>query len=272
VGWDQRGRKQYRYHPCWREFRNAVKYDQTVAFGRALPALRKHVRRDLALPGLPRQKVLAILVCLLEITLMRIGNEKYPRENDSFGLTTLRTRHLDIAGSHIRFRFRGKSGIEHSITVRDRRIARILRRIVDLPGEELFQYLDEEGERRSIESADVNDYVRAAAGGDFSVKDFRVWARTVMALRSLQDLRRFESKSQAKRNVSSAIAAVAKVLGNTKAVCRKCYVHPAIVDAYLGGALDTEKSSPASARKWLYPEEVATLKLLEQARRSDEVY
>ncbi|MGH8513952.1 MAG: DNA topoisomerase IB, partial [Gammaproteobacteria bacterium] len=188
VGQDQRNRKQYRYHPRWREVRDEVKYGQTIAFGRALPALRKQVGHDLALPGLPRQKVLAILVCLLEITLIRVGNQKYARENSSFGLTTLRARHLDIAGSNMRFRFRGKSGIDHTITVTDRRIARILRRIVDLPGEELFQYLDEKGERRTIESTDVNEYVRAAAGADFSAKDFRTWAGTVLALRSLQDL------------------------------------------------------------------------------------
>lgn len=274
VGQDQRERKQYRYHPRWREVRDEVKYGQTIAFGRALPALRKQVGHDFALPGLPRQKVLAILVRLLEITLIRVGNQKYARDNDSFGLTTLRARHLDIAGSNMRFRFRGKSGIEHTITVTDRRIARILRRIVDLPGEELFQYLDEEGERRTIESADVNEYLRAAAGADFSAKDFRTWAGTVLARQSLQDLGCFESKSQAKRNVTLAIGEVARALGNTKTVCRKCYVHPEIIKAYLEGTLGAamNKSKPGRAPKWLDPEEVATLKLLEQASRPDGVY
>jgi DNA topoisomerase-1 len=237
TGRDARGRKQYRYHAQWREVRDETKYGRMAAFGRTLPRIRRRVRRDLALQGLPREKILATLVRLLEATLIRVGNEEYARENSSFGLTTLRNRQVAINGAKIRFNFRGKSGVEHAIELHDRRMAGIVKRIRELPGQELFQYIDEAGERRSVESADVNAYIREAAGGEFTSKDFRTWAGTLLAAKALREAGPFESRAQAMRNVNTALDGVAKVLGNTKAVCRKCYVHPAVVERYLDGGL-----------------------------------
>jgi DNA topoisomerase I len=237
TGRDARGRKQYRYHRRWREVRDDTKYGRMVAFAKALPRIRRRVRRDLALPGLPREKVLATIVRLLERTRIRVGNEEYARENDSFGLTTLRERQVKVRGAKLNFRFRGKSGVQHDIELTDPRLATIVRRMQDLPGQELFQYVDENGETRGIESADVNAYLKDIAEDDFTSKDFRTWAGTVLAARALQALAPFESVAEGKRNVVQAIEAVAKKLGNTKAVCRKCYVHPAILDTYLEGRL-----------------------------------
>ena len=237
TGRDARGRKQYRYHRRWREVRDDTKYGRMVAFAKALPRIRRRVRRDLALPGLPREKVLATIVRLLERTRIRVGNEEYARENDSFGLTTLRERQVKVRGAKLKFRFRGKSGVQHDIELTDPRLASIVRRMQDLPGQELFQYIDENGEARGIESADVNAYLKEIAEDDFTSKDFRTWAGTVLAARALQALTPFESVAEGKRNVVQAIEAVAKKLGNTKAVCRKCYVHPAILDTYLEGRL-----------------------------------
>jgi DNA topoisomerase-1 len=237
TGRDARGRKQYRYHAQWREVRDETKYGRMAAFGRALPRIRRRVRKDLALPELPREKILATVVRLLETTFIRVGNEEYARENSSFGLTTLRGRQVQINGSKIRFNFRGKSGVEHAIELNDRRMAAIVKRIRDLPGYELFQYVGEDGERRSIDSADVNDYIREAAGDVFTSKDFRTWAGTLLAARALGAAGPFESRAHAMRNVNEAVESVARQLGNTKAVCRKCYVHPAVVDAYLEGRL-----------------------------------
>jgi DNA topoisomerase-1 len=246
TGRDARGRKQYRYHPQWREVRDETKYGRMAAFGRALPRIRRRVTRDLALPGLPREKILATLVRLLESTLIRVGNEEYARDNSSFGLTTLRTRQVAVDGAKIRFNFRGKSGVEHAIELHDRRMAGIVKRIRELPGQELFQYLDEAGERRSVESADVNAYIRDAAGGEFTSKDFRTWAGTLLAAKALREAGAFGSKAEAMRNVNSAIESVAKLLGNTKAVCRKCYVHPNVVDAYLEGRLQDTAAGEAA--------------------------
>ena len=237
TGRDARGRKQYRYHAQWREVRDETKYGRMAAFGRALPRIRRRVTRDLALQGLPREKILATLVRLLEATLIRVGNEEYARDNSSFGLTTLRNRQVAISGARIRFNFRGKSGVEHAIELNDRRMAGIVKRIRELPGQELFQYVDEAGERRSVESADVNAYLREAAGGEFTSKDFRTWAGTLLAAKALRQAGPFESKAEAMRNVNTAIEGVATVLGNTKAVCRKCYVHPVVVERYLDGSL-----------------------------------
>jgi DNA topoisomerase I len=237
TGRDARGRKQYRYHRRWREVRDDTKYGRMVAFAKALPRIRRRVRRDLALPGLPREKVLATIVRLLERTRIRVGNEEYARENDSFGLTTLRERQVKVRGGKLNFRFRGKSGVQHDIELTDPGLAAIVRRMQDLPGQELFQYIDENGETRGIESADVNAYLKEIAKDDFTSKDFRTWAGTVLAARALQALAPFESVAEGKRNVVQAIEAVAKKLGNTKAVCRKCYVHPAILDTYLEGRL-----------------------------------
>ncbi|HJR76455.1 MAG TPA: hypothetical protein VJ805_05750 [Nitrospiraceae bacterium] len=237
TGRDAKGRKQYRYHGRWREVRDDTKYDRMLTFGRLLPLIRKRVAKDLARTGLPREKILATVVRLLETTLIRVGNEEYARTNDSFGLTTMRDRHVKVNGTGVRFQFRGKSGIPHAVDLTDRRVARIVKQSRDLPGYELFQYLDEEGERRSIDSSDVNTYLREITGEEFTAKDFRTWAGTVLAARALDECRPSASNRQAKRNVITAIETVAKRLGNTKAICRKCYVHPEIINAYMDGTL-----------------------------------
>ena len=237
TGRDAKGRKQYRYHPQWREVRDQTKYGQMCAFGSALPLIRKQVDYDLALPDLPRDKVLATVLRLLETTLIRVGNEAYARANRSFGLTTLRDRHVDIAGTALRFQFRGKSGKEHMIEIHDRRLARIVRRCQDLPGQELFQYVDDEGQRRTIDSGDVNAYLRQITGQDFTTKDFRTWAGAVLATEALRACGTCGSVTEAKRNVVQVIKSVASRLGNTPAICRKCYVSPAIIEAYVAGSL-----------------------------------
>jgi DNA topoisomerase I len=237
TGRDARGRKQYRYHPRFREVREETKYERMMAFAEALPAIRAKVDEDMGLPGLQRDKVLATVVRLLEITLIRVGNEEYAKQNSSFGLTTLRTKHVDITGSTIKFKFRGKSGKDHSVKVQDRRLARIVGRCNDLPGEILFQYEDDDGTLRNVESADVNEYLKRISGQDFTAKDFRTWAGTVLAAVALKELSAFDSQAAAKRNIVQAVKNVATRLGNTPTVCRKCYVHPQIFDAYLDGHL-----------------------------------
>jgi len=270
TGRDARGRKQYRYHPQWNDVRNETKYDRMLTFGRLLPRIRRRVAADLRRSGLPRDKILATVVRLLEATLIRIGNEEYARTNESFGLTTLRDRHVKVKGSTLRFEFRGKSGIRHSMDITDRRLARIVKQSQDLPGYELFQYIDEAGECRSITSSDVNGYLQRIAGQEFTAKDFRTWAGTVLAARALREYAdHCESITKAKRNVAAAIGAVAMQLGNTKAVCRKCYVHPEIVQAYLDGTLlnslsrTMRKESPRSLQH-LPPEEAAVLNFLRE--------
>lgn len=237
TGRDQRRRKQYRYHPRWREVRDEHKFSRMVAFGRALPRIRARVEEDLSRPGLGREKVLATVVRLLETTLIRVGNEEYARENRSFGLTTMRTRHVDVEGTSITFEFRAKSGKMQSIKLKDRRLARIVKACVDLPGKELFQYIDEAGERRTIDSADVNEYLREISGDEFTAKDFRTWAGTVLAALALQEFQAVDTQAAAKRNVTQAIERVAAKLGNTPAICRKCYVHPEVIGCYLDGTL-----------------------------------
>jgi DNA topoisomerase-1 len=237
TGRDARGRKQYRYHERWREVRDENKYEKMIVFAQALPKIRSRINRDLKRRGLPREKVLATVVQLLEKTFIRVGNEEYVKENKSFGLTTLRNRHVEVKGAKLRFRFRGKSGQDHDIDTEDWRVARIIKKLQELPGQEVFQYLDEEGERRQVTSEDVNQYLREISGEDFTAKDFRTWAGTVMAAMALQAQDAFENNSQAKKNVKAAISAVAKMLGNTPAVCRKCYVHPAVLETYLDGNL-----------------------------------
>jgi DNA topoisomerase-1 len=237
TGRDARGRKQYRYHPQWRSVRDEAKYGRMRNFGQALPAIREKIDAALALPGLPREKVLAVIVHLLQTTMMRIGNKEYARSNDSFGMTTLRKKHVRVDGSEIRFEFRGKSGVQHSIRLHDRRLARIIRRTRDLPGQELFQYVDDDGARHTIGSADVNDYLRELSGEDYTAKDFRTWSGTMLAAAILAEAGPVESATQAKKNVVEAIALVAKKLGNTPTICRKCYVHPGVVDAYMDGSL-----------------------------------
>jgi DNA topoisomerase-1 len=270
TGCDARGRKQYRYHERWREVRDENKYERMVVFGKALPKIRRRVNRDLKRRGLPREKVLATVVQLLERTFIRIGNEEYAKENKSFGLTTLRDRHVDVTGEKLRFSFRGKSGVEHEVDVRDRRLAKIIRQLQDLPGQEVFQYVNGDGVKRTISSEDVNDYLREITGEEFTAKDFRTWAGTVLAAMALNTQEAFKNKTQAKENVKDAIAAVARILGNTPAVCRKCYVHPAVLETYLSGAMIDglkEKTEETLAKKLpsLRSEEAAVLSFL-QAR------
>jgi DNA topoisomerase-1 len=235
TGRDARRRKQYQYHERWREIRDENKFDRLINFGKALPKIRRRVKKDLALSGLPREKVLATIVQLLERSFIRVGNEEYARENKSFGLTTMQDRHVDVKGSKLRFRFRGKSGRQHEVDVTDRRIARIVSKLQDLPGQTLFQYLDDEGDARDITSQDVNNYLREITGEDITAKDFRTWAGTVLAAIALSAAGEVETKKQAKTNIKKAIEAVATVLGNTPAVCRQCYIHPAVLEAYLNG-------------------------------------
>jgi DNA topoisomerase-1 len=269
TGRDDRGRKQYRYHERWREVRDENKYERIIVFGQALPKIRRRLNKDLTLPGLPRNKVLATVVQLLERTFIRVGNEEYARENKSFGLTTMRNRHVDVDGSTVRFNFRGKSGVNHEVDVDDRRVAKIVKKLQDLPGQELFQYLDKEGEKHSVTSEDVNDYLREITGQDFTAKDFRTWAGTVLGAMALQAQDAFENKTQAKKNVRDAISAIAKILGNTPAVCRKCYVHPAVLETYLDGDLieglkqQTEKTLSESLPD-LRADEAAVLSFLQE--------
>jgi DNA topoisomerase-1 len=235
TGRDARRRKQYRYHERWREIRDENKFDRLVNFGKALPKIRRRLKKDLALSGLPREKVLATIVQLLERSFIRVGNEEYARENKSFGLTTMQDRHVDVKGSKLRFRFRGKSGRQHEVDITDRRIARIVSKLQDLPGQSLFQCIDDEGNVRDITSQDVNEYLREITGEDFTAKDFRTWAGTVLAVIALRAAGEFQTKKQAKANIKTAIEAVAKILGNTPTICRQCYIHPAVLEAYLNG-------------------------------------
>jgi DNA topoisomerase I len=235
TGRDARGRKQYRYHARFREMRDDVKYSRLPAFAQALRRIRRRTAADVRKRGLPRAKVLAAAVQLLEKTLIRIGNDEYARANGSIGLTTMRDRHASIRGAEVRFEFRGKSGIAHAVDIHDARLARIVKACRDLPGYELFQYVDGDGARQTICSDDVNAYLREISGDDFTAKDFRTWAGTVLAAQALARLARFKSKTEAKRNVAQAVGWVASRLGNTKAVCRKAYIHPAVVAAYMDG-------------------------------------
>ena len=235
TGRDARRRKQYRYHDRWREVRDENKYERMLLFGEALSKIRKRVEQDLSERGLSRNKVLATVVRLLERTFIRIGNEEYARENRSFGLTTMQDRHVEVKGSKLRFRFRGKRGIKHEVDITDRRIARIVSKLQDLPGQELFQYVDDEGEHHDITSEEVNAYLKEITGEDFTAKDFRTWAGTVLAAIALNAVGGFETKKQAKANIKNAISAVSKLLGNTPAICRKCYIHPAVLESYLDG-------------------------------------
>jgi DNA topoisomerase-1 len=273
TGRDAKGRKVYRYHPRYRARRESTKYERLVAFARALPAIRRQVDRDLGRPGLPREKVLAAIVRLLELTLIRVGNDEYARLNRSFGLTTLRDRHASVRGSAIRFRFRGKSGVTHEVGLRDRRLAAIVRRCQDLEGQELFQYVGDDGEAVDVASDDVNDYLRSIAP-DVTAKDFRTWAGTVLAYRALRSLDEPATAGEAKRNVVSAIRDTADRLGNTSAVCRASYVHPIVVEAYLDprlrGALLGAAAAVGGAPGQITPgEERAVVRLLERRLARD---
>jgi DNA topoisomerase-1 len=274
TGRDAKNRKQYRYHLRWREVRDEAKYERVIGFAKALPGIRKRVDADLKLSGLPREKVLATIVYLLGATMMRIGNEEYARTNKSFGLSTLRNRHVSVEGSEVEFKFRGKSGVMHRISVQDRRLAAIVRRLRDLPGQELFSYLDEAGEPHCVDSADVNDYLREISGEDYTAKDFRTWSGTLLAAMALQEFERVDTQVQARKNVVQAIEAVAKRLGNTPAVCRKCYIHPGVLKAYVdGGMLDAmhrrARQAMQDALQDLSAEEAAVLALLESRLDQD---
>ncbi len=269
TGRDARGRKQYRYHPRWRAVRDEDKFGHMMKFARVLPRIRQRVRRDLARRGMPREKVLATVVRLLETTLIRVGNDEYARQNSSYGLTTMRNRHVHVAGEKIEFAFRGKSGKRHEISLRDPQLARIVRRCQDMPGQELFVYEDESGEPRDVSSQDVNDYLRAICGEDFTAKDFRTWAGTVLAAVALREFDKVQHATEAKKNIVTAVEAVAKMLGNTPAVCRKCYVHPKIFESYLdGGTIETirQRASEKVDRQLskLRPDEAAVLTLLQR--------
>ena len=269
TGRDARGRKQYRYHAHWREVRDGSKYEKMIAFGKALPGIRARVEEDLARPGLPKEKVLAAVVRLLETTLIRVGNAEYARTNKSYGLTTMRNRHVDVSGSAMKFHFRGKSGKTHEISLRDKRLAKIVSHCQQLEGQELFGYLDEEGNAVDITSGDVNRYLQEIAGEEFTAKDFRTWAGTKLAAIALQEFEAFHTGQEARGNVTRAIEAVAKMLGNTPAICRKCYVHPAVLDSYLDGTLaETLKQRAgqklAESLHELNPEEAAVMVLLHE--------
>jgi DNA topoisomerase-1 len=274
TGRDARKRKQYRYHPRWREARDESKYDHTIEFAEALPRIRARVDADLRRRGLSRARVLAAVVRLLDLTLIRVGNAEYAKENGSYGLTTMRTSHADIAGDSIRLSFRGKGGKRVVADVRDRKVATIMQRCTALPGEELFQYVDDDGEARGVSSDDVNAYLKEIGGGDFSAKDFRTWAGTVITARSLRTLGASTNSSEEKRRVLEAVGSAATELGNTVAICRRCYVHPQVLSAYTDGSLlrlrfgaltIVSGRSEASTVRGLRPDERAVLRLLRSA-------
>lgn len=267
TGRDARGRKQYRYHSDWRATRDETKYGRMIAFGKALPKIRARVSRDLQRKGLPREKVLATVVRLLETTLIRVGNDEYARTNHSYGLTTMRNKHVSIRGATVTFTFRGKSGKHHQIDVENKRLAQIVRRCRDLPGYEIFAYVDENGKAVDVTSSDVNAYLREVTHEDFTAKDFRTWAGTVLAAKALQEFEKFTSQKEAKRNMILAIEAVARMLGNTPAICRRCYVHPVVLDTYLDGSLVDRLAQEAEEKlardiKRLRPDEAAVMMLL----------
>jgi DNA topoisomerase-1 len=269
TGRDAKGRKQYRYHSRWNEVRGSSKYADVIDFAKALPRIRRRVRNDLRRRGLPREKVLAAVVRLLEVSLIRVGNAEYARQNHSFGLTTMRDRHVDVHGKGIRFHFRAKSGINRDLDVDSPQLAKIVKRCQELPGQELFQYVDAKGRVRDIGSSDVNDYLREISGKDISAKDFRTWAGTSLAAQALQEFEDFDSNARAKRNVTQAIERVAAQLGNTKTVCRKCYIHPEVIAAYLDHSLlkvlqQRTEHALRTGLTSLTPEEAAVLALLQE--------
>ena len=267
TGRDAKGRKQYRYHARFREVRESTKYEHVVAFADALPSIRDTVHEHMALRGLPREKVLATVVHLLETTLIRVGNDDYAKQNNSYGLTTLKNRHVAVNGNEVRFRFTGKGGKQWSLRVRDRRIAKIIRACQELPGQELLQYIDEQGNCQDVTSSDVNEYLKAITGKDITAKDFQTWAGTVLAAMTLSELQSFDNAAQAKRNLRSAIEKVSARLGNTPTICRKCYIHPEVLNSYMDGNLVLEVKSQVenelrSAVENMKPEEAAVLALL----------
>jgi len=273
TGRDARGRKQHRYHTKWREVRDDAKYARTMAFAKALPKIRARVTKDLKRPGLQRNKVLATVIQLLEVSLIRVGNEEYANDNGSYGLTTMQDRHAKVNGSKVQFKFRGKSGKDHSIDVKSSRLAKIVKQCQDLPGQDLFQYIDEDGKKQDVKSDDVNAYLHEIVGGDYTAKDFRTWSGTVLAAMALSELRRSDTKAEAKKNIKQAIESVAEKLGNTPTICRKCYVHPAVIDSYLDGStLNVVRQRAGHLRSGgarLRPEESSVLALLEKRLKGE---
>jgi DNA topoisomerase I len=272
TGRDAKGRKQYRYHPLWRTVRDQTKFTRMLIFSQSLPKIRQRLEQDLALPGLPKQKVLAAVIRLMELTRIRVGNEEYARTNQSYGLTTMQDQHVDVTGAKLRFCFRGKSGVEHDIELTDKRLAKIVKRCQDIPGQDLFQYIDEQGQNQAISSGDVNDYLREISGEDFTAKDFRTWAGTVLAATHLAETELASSETAAKKNITQVIKAVAAHLGNRPATCRKYYVHPAILEAYSDQSLQqimaqqVQKTAQKAIENShaLRPEELAVVMVLEQ--------
>lgn len=267
TGRDARGRKQYRYHPKWREVRDGNKYERLLTFGTALPAIRRRVAADLKKPGMNREKVLATVVCLLERTLIRVGNDEYVHANGSYGLTTIRNRHVAVSGDRISFAFQGKSGKRHMIDTRDARLAKIVRRCQEMPGQELFGYEDEKGAVRDVTSGDVNDYLREIAGEEFSAKDFRTWAGTVLAATALCEFEACRSQLQAKRDIAHAVEAVSRLLGNTPAVCRKCYIHPDVLNLYAAGQTIAALRGRKRVTRGLRADELAVMLLLRERQK-----
>ena len=266
TGRDARGRKQYRYHPRWGEVRHQTKYERMVPFARALPHLRRRVAADLRHGSLTKQKVLAAVVQLLEKTFIRVGNTEYARTNKSFGLTTLKDGHVKVRGTELRFEFRGKSGIRQSITFADARLAKIVKRCQELPGQELFQYIDDDGRRRVVTSADVNGYLKEATGADFTAKDFRTWAGTLLAALALRDERLETSARKTKSVILRAVEHVASHLGNTPSVCRTCYIHPYVIEAYSDGTLSSKLATSKRRVRGLSQDESAVLALLQNRK------
>ena len=269
TGRDARGRKQYRYHEAFRAVRDSSKYDRMVDFAQALPPIRMRIDEDMRRPGMPREKVLAAVVHLLETTMIRIGSADYAKQNKSYGLTTLQNRHVAVDGSELRFNFKGKSGKIWQLKLKDRRIAKIVKASQDLPGQHLFQYLDDAGEQREITSSDINAYLKEISDADITAKDFRTWNGTVLAAIALSEYDTVDSQAAAKRNIQTAIEAVAARLGNTPTICRKCYVHPEVIESYLTGslrleALESVKDELRGSIGKLRPEEAAVLAFLQR--------
>ena len=269
TGRDDRGRKQHQYHRRWREVRDETKFNRILLFAKTLPKIRQRVRKDLKLPGLSRKKVLATIVRLLETSLIRVGNEEYARNNGSFGLTTMQDKHVKVNGSSVQFQFHGKSNQHHTINIDNKRLAKIVKNCQELPGQDLFQYIDSDGKRQDVKSEDVNEYLREISGENFTAKDFRTWAGTVLAAIALQEFEKFDTQTQAKKNLVKAIESVAQRLGNTPTICKKCYVHPAIMESYLDGSMvkvlkQRAESQMKTSLNKLRPEEAAVLTLLQQ--------
>jgi DNA topoisomerase-1 len=266
TGRDAKGRKQYRYHARWTDRRNLLKFSRMIAFGETLPDMRKQVEKDLKLSGLAREKVLATIVELLDTTRIRIGNQEYAKSNQSYGLTTMRDKHVEVSGSTLKFHFRGKSGKDHTVDVQDKRLARIVQRCKDVPGHELFQYVDDDGARHAVTSTDVNAYLRDISGQDFTAKDFRTWGGTMLAILAFQECEPCETFAQAKKNVTATVKRVAEELGNTPAVCRKYYVHPLVLEAYQDGSLTEALENLHLPKKsnGLRPEERLVIEVLRQ--------